>query len=145
MLHKNTGAQDLAHFSVGRTPALWDACEQKHKDSDIPTGYGIEILIGSALFSPECNKYKHLSPLEAELISQCLHHIILFISIHPQNGNNCIVQVSSSNIVSLNDPKNTNTLSCAHPNTYNVANQHSILCNFANTHTHTHAQSARQQ
>lgn len=29
-LHKNTGAQDLAHFSVGRTPALWDTDEQKH-------------------------------------------------------------------------------------------------------------------
>lgn len=30
LLQKDTGAQDLAHFSVGRTPALWDVHEKKH-------------------------------------------------------------------------------------------------------------------
>lgn len=56
--------------------------------SDIPAGYVVQIATGSALIPPECNEYKHLSLLEAELISQCLHHIIPFISLHPQNGKN---------------------------------------------------------
>lgn len=72
---------------------------------------------------------KHLSQLEAELISQCLHHIIPFISIHPQNGNNCIVQDSSSNIVSLNDPK-TLTHFHVHTPTLSLLRQH-----VANTHS----------
>lgn len=50
---KDTGAQDLAHYSEGQAPALWDVNEKKHNmthSQDIPTGYVIEFLMGSTLF-----------------------------------------------------------------------------------------------
>lgn len=28
--YKDTGAQDLAHYSEGQTPAIWDVNEKKH-------------------------------------------------------------------------------------------------------------------
>lgn len=99
-------------------------------------------------FPPECNKYKHLSPLESELISQCLHHIIPFINIHSQNGNNGIVQDSSSNIVSLNDPKtlthfhvHTPTLSLLRQrvaNTHRARHRHRWMQSETQTHTQMH-------
>lgn len=54
--YKDTGAQDLSHILVGRTAALLDVHEKKHKmmhSEDIPVLYVTELLMDLTLSYPE--------------------------------------------------------------------------------------------
>lgn len=122
LLHKNTGAQDLVHFAVGWTSVVLDSrnkTKQKKRRrrrntlSCIPKLHAIQKLIGSALFPPECNKYKHLSLLKAELIPPPSHNPLCQHSAIKWKQLRCPrVRVLQNTV--LKWPRKTEALLCTH-------------------------------